>query len=262
MRDHLNRGVRDVITDYPEVGRILEAFGVGCTTCALGSCLLKDLVGIHNLNPDVEADLMYRIECSIYPDRIVKRRQTAVLTEPEAKPNRFSPPLQSLVDEHKAIKRWLFLIPSVVSALNKGATDVWPIVEGGASLMKEYADRLHHAKEEEILFSYVDRSSEIIQVMCQDHVHGREHRRMISEAILGQKSVQAAEHLMAYCELLTAHIKREDEILFPWVDRSLSMSQVGELHGLFTGVDAKAAEEVRKHMDFLKSAEVWAADRE
>lgn len=257
MELQLHRGVKDVITDHPEVGRILDDFGVGCTACALGTCLLKDVVGIHNLSADTEADLMYQIEKAIYPEREVARREVSRGAPLEAEPFQFSPPLQSLVDEHKVIKRWLALIPAVVHRLLQGGPEAWSYVQGGTRLMQEYADRLHHAKEEDILFDYVDRSSEIIQVMCQDHVQGREHRRLTSEAADSGLTEQAAAHLMAYGELLLSHIKREDEILFPWIDRTLSVAQVGRLHALFADVDSGALETTAVHLAFLDKAEEW-----
>jgi hemerythrin-like domain-containing protein len=42
---------------------------------------------------------------------------------------------------------------------------------------------------------------------------------------------------MAYRELLTEHIRKEDEILYPWMDRELSVKQVGELFSKFNEAD-------------------------
>ena len=69
MHKVLNREIKELITAYPEVGRVLEKYGIGCVPCSVGSCLLKDVVGIHNLDPQKEATLMYRVEKAIYPDR-------------------------------------------------------------------------------------------------------------------------------------------------------------------------------------------------
>jgi hemerythrin-like domain-containing protein len=49
-----------------------------------------------------------------------------------------------------------------------------------------------------------------------------------------------AAHLGAYAQLLRAHIRKEDEILYPWMDRELSTSQVGDLFSRFAAVDQAA----------------------
>ncbi|MEK7698986.1 MAG: hypothetical protein AAB332_01145, partial [Planctomycetota bacterium] len=72
MNDILTREIKKVIDDCPEVGRILDEYGIGCVPCSVGSCLLKDVVGIHSLDPQQEATLMYKIEKAIYPSRNIK----------------------------------------------------------------------------------------------------------------------------------------------------------------------------------------------
>ena len=72
MENILNKDIRAVIDQCPEVGRILEEYGIGCAPCSVGSCLVSDVVGIHGLDPQTEATLMYKIEKAIYPDRDIQ----------------------------------------------------------------------------------------------------------------------------------------------------------------------------------------------
>ena len=51
-----------------------------------------------------------------------------------------------------------------------------------------------------------------------------------------------AKNLADYGALLTEHIRKEDEILYPWMDRSLSDSQIGKLYASFRDVDARFGE--------------------
>jgi hemerythrin-like domain-containing protein len=51
--------------------------------------------------------------------------------------------------------------------------------------------------------------------------------------------------------VLAEHIKKEDEILYPWMDRNLSMRQVGELFARFRAVDARFAEDREKYESFV-----------
>ena len=46
--------IQDVITAYPGIGEILARYDIGCVTCKVGICLLKDVVAIHGLSHEDE----------------------------------------------------------------------------------------------------------------------------------------------------------------------------------------------------------------
>ncbi len=52
-----NKAIQDVIGTYPEIGEILGRFDIGCVTCKVGICLLKDVVSIHGLSKEDEAHI-------------------------------------------------------------------------------------------------------------------------------------------------------------------------------------------------------------
>ncbi len=47
--------IQDVLKTHPEIGEILARFHVGCVSCGVGVCLLKDVVAIHSLAKEDEA---------------------------------------------------------------------------------------------------------------------------------------------------------------------------------------------------------------
>ena len=49
------KAVKDVVTEHPVIGEILANHEIACVTCAVGVCLLKDVVTIHGLSPEEEA---------------------------------------------------------------------------------------------------------------------------------------------------------------------------------------------------------------
>jgi hypothetical protein len=49
--------IQDVLTAYPGVGEILARYDIGCVTCKVGICLLKDVVSIHGLAKEDEAKI-------------------------------------------------------------------------------------------------------------------------------------------------------------------------------------------------------------
>lgn len=45
--------IMNVLKTYPGIGDILARYEIGCVTCGVGVCLLKDVVAIHGLGDEV-----------------------------------------------------------------------------------------------------------------------------------------------------------------------------------------------------------------
>ena len=71
----------------------------------------------------------------------------------------------------------------------------------------------------------------------------------------GRDKAAIAEHLNAYRELLKEHIKKEDEILYPWMDRNLSDTQIGELFSEFNTTDEQIGYSPDKYEVFINHLE-------
>lgn len=56
-----DKAIQDVMQTYPEIGEILNRFEIGCVTCKVGICLLKDVVAIHGLSKEDEAAIELEI---------------------------------------------------------------------------------------------------------------------------------------------------------------------------------------------------------
>ena len=95
--------------------------------------------------------------------------------------------------------------------------------------IRGYADRYHHMKEEDILFDYTDRETPIVQVILQDHERAREYVQEIVRATEAEDGRALCANLIGYRELLAEHITKEDEALYPYIDRALTTHQVGEM---------------------------------
>ena len=55
------KAIQYVITTYPEIGEILARYDIGCVTCKVGICLLKDVVSIHGLSKEDETKIELEI---------------------------------------------------------------------------------------------------------------------------------------------------------------------------------------------------------
>ncbi|MHB8764681.1 MAG: hypothetical protein ACYDA8_10165 [Deferrisomatales bacterium] len=51
------QAIKDVVEQHPAVGAILDRHGIACVTCGVGICHLKDVVSIHGLPPEEEAEI-------------------------------------------------------------------------------------------------------------------------------------------------------------------------------------------------------------
>ena len=255
MNEYLNRGIKEIINEFPEVEDVLNDYEIGCGPCNVGICLLKDIVAIHRLPEDQEQQLMARIAEAIDPGQDIRIPRAEKKAAAKPKEFKYSPPMKKLVDEHALIKRWIALIPEVVNNLDVESEGGRRRILDGIDMIRSYADKYHHAKEEDILFKYFDEDADIIKVMHEDHTRGRALVTEMLAALEKRDAKTIAANLMAYRELLTEHIRKEDEILYPWMDNQLSTHQVGELFAKFDEVDRQIDVSSAKYEGFIVQLE-------
>ena len=155
---------------------------------------------------------------------------------------------EELVAEHRGIERMLTILEEVAGRLDAGQE----VNEGDLTDMLEFirvfADRCHHAKEEDLLFPAMvnmgmPADSGPIGVMLHEHGLGREHVRAMGEALSGaargdRTATRAfAQHARGYAELLRDHIAKEDNILYPMAERVLSRDEDDRLFEAFERVE-------------------------
>lgn len=62
-----DQAIQDVIKEHPTIGEILDRYEIGCVTCNVGICLVKDVVSIHALGDEVEEKI--ETEINAYLDQ-------------------------------------------------------------------------------------------------------------------------------------------------------------------------------------------------
>jgi hypothetical protein len=55
------QAINNIIEKHPVIGEILEKHDIGCVTCGVGICLVKDVVSIHALGDEIEAQIEQEI---------------------------------------------------------------------------------------------------------------------------------------------------------------------------------------------------------
>lgn len=144
-------------------------------------------------------------------------------------------PIRVLMTEHRLIERVLDAARGYAARLadpTAGApprTDLTRI----AAFIRGFADAHHHGKEEEILFAAMmehgfSRTTGPLAVMLADHAEGRRLTGVVREIgaragdLTATERRDAAAALEAYAALLSAHIHKEDQILYPMAERALA----------------------------------------
>ncbi len=241
MENQINRNIKDLIDEYPAIKGVLDEYQIGCVACNVGTCRLADIVDIHNLTSEEEYRLMKSLGNIIYPSGLFEMPAPKSRSAGKTHEIKYSPPMRELVAEHVLIKRLIALIPAIAQYLQSAKDVDLELISNCTDFITQYADRFHHAKEEEILFGYFDNGLDILRVMLCDHKKGRAFVQAIKSALAegGNNAGRISENLSAYGTLLTEHIEKEDKILYPWMDRILTTGQVGELYSKFRKSDER-----------------------
>lgn len=139
-------------------------------------------------------------------------------------------PLQLLMDEHRIIERAIGALSAYGRQVGEGANHPREDLAELVTFIREYADRHHHGKEEDILFRAMAGHGMPVEagplaVMLAEHEQGRRYARALGELAeaAGDWDAQQRQQLAAatdgYARLLLAHIQKEDGILYPMASR-------------------------------------------
>ncbi len=157
-------------------------------------------------------------------------------------------PTEILTAEHETIKMGIKVLQTFVSRL-RNREQVAPAEFAKLTrFFSEYADKLHHMKEEQLLFKVLDRAKrpefeQMVGALTTQHFLAREFIFAMNCALLdyrkGKKGArqELLTQAQAYITLLTIHICDEDHVLFPKVDCFLSPRQTSSLLKKFSQAD-------------------------
>jgi len=135
-------------------------------------------------------------------------------------------PIGPLMREHRVIERLVAVLRAELdSAVGLGEVDPRTI-EAATDFIRNYADRCHHGKEEDILFARLAekeldaRLKDAMDDLVQDHVRGRELTRALvnaNERYAGgdrQALSDIESSLRGLTDLYPVHIEKEDRRFF------------------------------------------------
>ena len=142
-------------------------------------------------------------------------------------------PSEVLRNEHKVILRVIDVLQRLVIRFEQGNGFEKASLRRCVEFFRHFADACHHAKEEDLLFPALEqrgmpRDGGPIGVMLYEHTLARGFTKSMAEALDACDAGDAGgegrfcEAAKEYIELLTNHIGKEDNCLFPMGDNELT----------------------------------------
>ena len=137
-----------------------------------------------------------------------------------------------MVEEHRLILRMIALVEHNARLVEEGRFEDWDFFIDAVDFIRNYADRFHHAKEEDVLFKELVKNgmpaqNSPVAAMLMAHDEGRAFVKAMEAAA---KKAQGGDreavgdivtNAKGYTTLLRDHIDKEDNILYPLAERVL-----------------------------------------
>jgi len=150
-------------------------------------------------------------------------------------------PTDVLKQEHRVIEQVLACLAVLADRADAGRLDPGDARQA-IDFLQVFADRCHHAKEENVLFPRMEargfsRERGPTGVMLHEHELGRQAIRAMLAALDASSPAGFARPARAYVALLREHIAKEDHCLFPMADQALTARDQEDLQRAFDAVE-------------------------
>lgn len=160
--------------------------------------------------------------------------------------------IETMVKEHENIRRMLKVIRKICYNLmtesNYDILDFYRIID----FVRNYADKHHHGKEEDVLFSTMNREIEklaksgAITGMYIEHDNGRLYMSNLEKALEEFKKGNDEARLdiiansISYTDLLNRHIEKENTVMYKFAERMLKDTVKSEVDAECKKIEEKA----------------------
>ena len=166
-------------------------------------------------------------------------------------------PTKILSDEHQNILKIINTLTKECTNLKSGKQLDKDFFTTAIDFIRNYADKFHHAKEEDILFVEMCKDEAKIhcnptQQMLYEHDLGRDFIKKLGRWVEEDNNGVIIENARGYAHLLQEHIFKEENILYPMADEALKQKVKNEILEKFKQVEQRLIKEKEKHLLFLE----------
>ncbi len=169
--------------------------------------------------------------------------------------------LETLMDEHLTIATTLGLLDVSAKKMQGGEELPTEFFDEVMDILENFADRCHHAKEEEVLFPLFKgngaKDSEAVSSFLEEHENGRAFVSALGKAVDRDDRLGIMENASGYYSLMSQHIRKENMLFPAWI-KSLSDAASEEMAARFDRIEARSLgperhQEYRRTVERLKS---------
>ena len=149
---------------------------------------------------------------------------------------------QVLSDEHQNILKVIKAVRKECQKIKAGGALDHEFFTQAIDFIKNYADKFHHAKEEDILFKAMCQPDiamhcNPIDQMLHEHDLGRGFIKNAVEALETDDSDRVVASILDYAYLLEDHIAKEDNILYPMAAEAIPLADQEKIKEEFFQVE-------------------------
>lgn len=164
-----------------------------------------------------------------------------------------------LSEEHKHILKVVNALNRECDAIGDGKKLDKEFFSKAVDFIRNYADKYHHAKEEDILFAELNKNEERMHCnpvpqMVYEHEQGRSFVKGLEESLKRNDKEGVLTNGKNYAALLQDHIFKEDNILYPLADEALTKKDQLDM--------LKRAEEANQKLGYEKKYLLLAQELE
>jgi len=163
-----------------------------------------------------------------------------------------------LMIEHRLIEKMLAVIQGALERTSQTHSIDPYFVDTVIDFIQVYADRLHHGKEEDILFKNLRKKGlspedeQLMNELVEEHVFGRQTTKALVEANAryrkgdGAALAEVTARLKTLVDLYPKHINKEDKTFFPAAQAYFSKEEDRAMIAEFWEFDRKMIQEKYK----------------
>jgi len=167
-----------------------------------------------------------------------------------------------LAKEHENILKVAGALEKECERIEKGKKINEEFFKKAIDFIRNYADKFHHAKEEDILFKEFNKCAEEdsgclhcnpVEQMLVEHDEGRGFVKEMKKSLDNSDKKNLVENARGYVNLIREHIFKEDNILYPMADEALGDKTQKIMLEKFKKIAKINKNRENRHLDFVRS---------
>ncbi|OFY63722.1 MAG: hypothetical protein A3H98_06505 [Bacteroidetes bacterium RIFCSPLOWO2_02_FULL_36_8] len=163
-------------------------------------------------------------------------------------------PIQLLISEHDVIVSVKHKINESENTWQNSPDDYKKFVTRLIRFFRDYADKFHHFKEEDVLFPEMNKHPEflhqdLINEIEEQHETFRTYLKEIEEYLANEKWESAHKKLLHYFDELQDHIAAENDEIFMMAKTLFTENELERMYFRFIDFDTEYGQTLKKELE-------------